>query len=153
MSPLKNILLVENDARDIELNLSALEEFNLANRVVVARNGVEALDYLYRRGPFATHPPGKPIVILLDLNMPKMNGIEMLTLLKSDESMRTIPVVILTSSREPKDLQECYALGINAYVVKPIHFEEFTKMARHTGLFWALYNEPPPDCTDDSAGL
>ena len=145
MNPIKNILLVENDSKDIELNLSALEEFNLANRVVIARDGVEALDYLYRRAQFTELPPGKPIVILLDLNMPRMNGIEMLTILKADETMCDIPVVMLTSSREPKDLQECYALGINAYVVKPIHFEEFTKMARTTGLFWALYNEPPPE--------
>jgi CheY-like chemotaxis protein len=145
MNPIKSILLVENDSKDVELHLHALEEFNLTNRIVVARDGVEALDYLYRRGHFAERVPGNPVAIWLDLNMPKLNGLEVLRQLKSDETMRTIPVVVLSASREPKDLQECYALGVNAYLVKPIHFEEFTQMAKNLGLFWALYNEPPPE--------
>lgn len=144
MVELKRILLVEDDPRDIELTMEALEEFNLANDIAVAHDGVEALDYIYRKGVFRTRPDGNPIVILLDIKMPKMDGIQVLRELKSDEKMRTIPIVILTSSKETKDLKECYHLGVNAYVVKPVHFTDFMEAVKQVGVFWALINEPPP---------
>lgn len=144
MEPLKRILLVEDDDKDIELTLTALDEYNLANEVVVARDGVEALDYLYRRGQFSEHPDGDPVVILLDLKMPRLNGLEVLKHLKSDEQLRLVPIVILTSSRENRDLAECYRLGANAYVVKPVRFVEFVEAVKHIGMFWALTNESPP---------
>ncbi len=144
MTTLKRILLVEDDPKDIELTLTALGEYNLANEVVTARDGVEALDYLYRRGTFAERSEGKPVVILLDLKLPKLNGVEVLRQLKADEQMRLIPVVILTSSRESRDLEECYRLGVNAYVVKPVRFTEFVEAVKQIGVFWALINEPPP---------
>jgi len=144
MKTLKRILLVEDDPKDVELTLNALSEHNLANEVVVVRDGVEALDYLYRRETFSSRPEGNPVVILLDLKMPRMDGIQVLKRLKSDERMRLIPVVILTSSREDRDLEECYRLGISAYVVKPVRFTEFVEAVRKIGVFWALINEPPP---------
>ncbi len=144
METLKRILLIEDDPKDIELTLSALSEHNLANEVVVARDGVEALDYLHRRGSFAQRLEGNPVVILLDLKMPKMDGLQVLRLLKSAEEMRLIPVVVLTSSREDRDLGECYKLGVNAYVVKPVRFADFVQAVKEIGVFWALINEPPP---------
>ncbi len=141
---LKRILLVEDDPKDIELTLSALGEYSLANEIATVRDGVEALDYLYHRGTFADRPAGNPVVILLDLKMPRLDGIQVLRQLKSDEQMRFIPVVILTSSRETRDLDECYKLGVNAYVVKPVRFTEFVEAAKTIGVFWALINEPPP---------
>jgi CheY-like chemotaxis protein len=144
METIKRILLIEDDSNDIELTLSALSEHNLANEVVVARDGVEAIDYLYRRGSFAQHPPGNPVVILLDLKMPRLDGIQVLKQLKSHEQMRLIPVVVLTSSREDRDLEECYKLGIGAYVVKPVRFTEFVEAVKQIGVFWVLINEPPP---------
>lgn len=144
MDTLKRILLVEDDPNDIELTLAALEEYNLSNEIVVARDGVEALDYLYRRGAFAERPAGHPIVIMLDLKLPKLDGVQVLQQLKLDEAMRLIPVVILTSSRESQDLEECYKLGANAYVVKPVRFSEFIEAVKQIGIFWALINEPPP---------
>lgn len=144
MTTLKRILLVEDDLKDIELTLTALDEYNLANEVVIARDGVEALDYLYRRGDFAQHLEGNPIMILLDLKMPRLDGIEVLRQLKTDEQIRLIPVIILTSSRESRDLEECYRLGVNAYVVKPVRFSEFVEAVKQIGVFWALVNEPPP---------
>ena len=144
METLKRILLVEDDPNDIELTIGALRECNLANEIVIARDGVEALDYLYRRGNFASHPDGNPIVILLDLKMPKLDGFQVLRQLKSDEELRFIPVVVLTSSRESRDLEECYRLGVNAYVVKPVRFIEFVEAVKGLGVFWALINEPPP---------
>lgn len=144
MTTLKRILLVEDDPKDIELTLTALGEYNLANEVVTARDGAEALDYLYRRGVFAHRPEGNPIVILLDLKMPRLDGVEVVRQLKADEQTRLIPVVILTSSRESHDLEECYRLGINAYVVKPVRFAEFVEAVKQIGVFWALVNEPPP---------
>ncbi|HLP17763.1 MAG TPA: response regulator [Bacteroidota bacterium] len=143
MEKLKRILLVEDDPKDLELTLSALGENNLANETAIARDGVEALDYLYRRGAYASRPDGDPVVILLDLKMPKMDGIEVLRELKAVEQMRLIPVVILTSSREDRDLQECYNLGVNAYVVKPVRFSEFVDSVKHLGVFWAMINEAP----------
>ena len=145
MENLKRILLVEDDSKDIELTLTALSEHNLANEVAVARDGVEALDYLYRRGSFAERPHGDPAVILLDLKMPRLDGVQVLRQLKADERMRMIPVVILTSSRESSDLQECYLLGVNAYVVKPVRFFEFVEAVKQIGMFWALINQTPPD--------
>jgi CheY-like chemotaxis protein len=144
METIKRILLVEDDPKDIELTLNALSENNLANEIVVARDGVEALDYLYRRGSFALRPQGNPVVILLDLKMPRLDGIQVLRQLKADEQMRLVPVVILTSSRESRDLEECYRLGVNAYVVKPVRFTEFVNAVKEIGVFWALINESPP---------
>ncbi len=140
---LKHILLVEDDPKDIELTLAALEEYNLANEIVVVRDGVEALDYLYRRGKFEKRPVGYPVVILLDLKMPRLDGVQVLQQIKADEQLCLIPVVVLTSSRESRDLEECYKLGANAYVVKPVRFTEFIEAIRQIGGFWVLINEPP----------
>jgi CheY-like chemotaxis protein len=145
MKPLKRILLVEDDPKDIELTLAALEEYNLSNEIVVARDGAEALDYLYRRGEFKQRPDGNPVVILLDLKMPKLDGVQVLQQLMADEQLRLIPVVILTSSRESRDLKECYKLGANAYVVKPVRFTEFIEAVKQIGIFWMLINESPPN--------
>ena len=144
MSDLRRILLAEDNANDVELTLTALAEHNLANEVVVARDGAEALDYLYRRGNFAGRRDGDPAAVLLDIKMPKVDGIEVLKRLKADESLRAIPVIMLTSSREEKDLIDSYQLGVNAYVVKPVGFQEFIDAVRNLGLFWAVLNEPPP---------
>lgn len=144
METLKHILLVEDDPNDLELTLNALEEYSLANEIVVARDGAEALDYLYYRGAFAGRPRGNPVVILLDLKLPKLDGLQVLRQLKAEEQLYLIPVVILTSSRESRDLEECYQLGVNAYVVKPVRFAEFVDAVKGIGLFWALLNEPPP---------
>jgi CheY-like chemotaxis protein len=145
MKKRKRILLIEDDPKDIELTLAALGEHNLANEVAVARDGVEALDYLYRRGSFAQRPPGNPVVIMLDLKMPRLDGVQVLGQIKADEQLRLIPIVVLTSSRESLDLEECYRLGVNAYVVKPVRFFEFVDAVKQTGMFWALINQPPPD--------
>jgi CheY-like chemotaxis protein len=142
---LKRILLVEDDPKDIELTVNALEENHLANDITIAHDGVEALDYLHRRKAFENRPPGNPVVILLDLKMPKMDGMQVLTQIKADDNLRTIPVVILTSSRESQDLATCYRLGVNAYVVKPVKFADFVDAVREVGVFWALINEPPPN--------
>jgi len=144
MKDLKRILLVEDDPKDIELTLAALSEHNLANEVAIARDGVEALDYLYRRGSFPRRRPGNPVVILLDLKMPRMDGMQVLQQIKADEQLRLIPVVMLTSSRESPDLEACYRLGVNAYVVKPVSFTEFVDAVKRTGVFWALINQAPP---------
>ena len=141
---IKNILLVEDDLRDVELTLTALAEHNLANKVLVVNNGEEALDYLYCRGKFKTHATGNPVVVLLDLKMPKVNGLEVLKILKADDHLKTIPIVVLTSSRETPDLIECYKHGVNAYVVKPVDFGEFVTAVKQLGVFWAAVNEPPP---------
>ncbi len=143
-SPLKRMLLVEDDPKDVELTLTALADYHLANEIAVACDGVEALDYLYQRGSFSTRPEGNPVVILLDIKLPKLDGIQVLRHLKSDERMRSIPIVILTSSCEDRDLDECYKLGVNAYVVKPVRFTEFVDTVKTIGVFWALINEPPP---------
>ncbi|HKQ38661.1 MAG TPA: response regulator [Verrucomicrobiae bacterium] len=143
MSDLKRILLVEDNANDVELSLSAFEQQNLANEVVVARNGAEALDYLYRRGRFADRPGGQPAVVLLDLKMPKVDGMEVLRQVKSDPELKTLPIVMLTSSREEHDLIRSYQLGVNAYVVKPIDFRQLLDAVKQLGLFWAVLNEPP----------
>ncbi len=144
MSPLKNILLAEDSARDVELTLGALEKHRLANRVTVVRDGQEALDYLCCKGKYEKRPKGDPAVLLLDLKMPKVDGLEVLRRMKSDEKLKTIPVVVLTSSREESDLAKSYHLGVNAYVVKPVGFQEFAAAVGELGVFWALINEPPP---------
>ena len=144
METFKRILLVEDDSKDVELTINALSEYCVANEIAIARDGEEALDFLYRRGTFASRLEGNPVVILLDLKMPKLDGIQVLRHLKTDEQMHCIPVVVLTSSREDRDLVECYKLGVNAYVVKPIRFAEFVEAVRQLGIFWALINEAPP---------
>jgi len=144
MSPLKRILLAEDSAQDVELTLAALEEHNLANEVVVVRDGAEALDYLYHRGAYSGHAHGQPVVVLLDLKMPKVDGLEVLRIMKSDPALRPIPVVMITSSREEQDLIRSYHLGVNAYVVKPVDFQKFVESIKQVGFFWAIINEPPP---------
>ena len=144
MSTLGRILLIEDDPKDVELTLTALEEYNLANEVVVTRDGEEALDYLYRRGSFTTRSNENPAVLLLDLKLPKVDGLEVLEQIKSDERLRMVPVVVLTSSREERDLVASYRLGVNAYVVKPVDFHEFVNAIKELGIFWAIINEPPP---------
>jgi CheY-like chemotaxis protein len=141
---LRKILLAEDSEQDLELTLAALAENHLANEVVVVRDGAEVLDYLYHRGNFKAHTNGLPAVILLDLKMPKIDGLGVLRAIRSDERLKTIPVVILTSSREEKDLVEGYALGANAYVVKPVDFQVFVDAVKTLGVFWAVINEPPP---------
>jgi len=145
MAEIKRILLAEDNPKDVELTLTALEEHNLANEVVVVNDGAEALDYLYRRGKFAMRADNVPAVVLLDLKMPKVDGLEVLRTIKKDDNFKTIPVVILTSSREEKDLVESYKLGVNAYVVKPVDFQQFIEAVKELGAFWAIINEPPPE--------
>ena len=144
MADVKRILLVEDSPNDIELTLAALAENHLANEVVIARDGEEALDYLYRRGMFKLRELGQPAVVLLDLKLPKVDGLEVLAQLKADPALKVVPVVMLTSSHEEKDLVRSYNLGVNAYVVKPVDFSEFVEAVKEVGLFWAVINEPPP---------
>jgi CheY-like chemotaxis protein len=144
MGSLGRILLVEDDPKDVELTLTALEEYNLANEVVVARDGAEALDYLYHRESYQGRPGENPAVLLLDLKLPKVDGLEVLQQIKSDAALKMIPVVVLTSSREEKDMVASYRLGVNAYVVKPVDFHEFVNAIKELGVFWAVINEPPP---------
>jgi CheY-like chemotaxis protein len=144
ITELKRILLAEDDPRDVELILTALSEYNLANEVIVAADGAEAMDYLYQRGKFQGRPAGNPAVVLLDLKMPKVNGLEVLKQMRQDEHMKMTPVVVLTSSREERDWVESYKLGVNAYVVKPVDFHEFVEAVKELGVFWAVINEPPP---------
>jgi CheY-like chemotaxis protein len=151
MKPLKPILLAEDQAKDVELTLAALEDHGLANQVVVARDGVEALVYLYARGKFAGRPPGYPAVVLLDIKMPRLNGLEVLRQVKGDPLLKKVPVVMLTSSREEADLNQSYAFGVNAYVVKPVDFDQFTAAVKQVGAFWAILNEPVPDSASTRA--
>jgi CheY-like chemotaxis protein len=144
MTSLRPILLVEDSPQDIELAQVALEINKVANEVVIARHGGEALDYLYRRNTFQNRPAGHPVVIFLDLKMPKVDGIEVLRQIKSDPDLKCIPVVMLTSSREEGDLVKTYELGVNAYVVKPVGFDKFTEAIRQLGIFWGVMNELPP---------
>lgn len=141
---LKPILLVEDDARDLELTLVALERSQLANEVVVVRDGAEALDYLSREGIHADRPEGNPAVILLDLKLPKVNGLEVLKSVRATEPLKSIPVVMLTSSQTESDVVQSYSLGVNAYVVKPVEFKQFVAAIADLGVFWAVLNEPPP---------
>jgi CheY-like chemotaxis protein len=142
---------VEDDANDVELTLTALAQHNLANKIVVLRDGAAALDYLYRRGDHRNRTESQPIVVLLDLKMPKVNGLDVLKQMKADEQLRLVPVVMLTSSREERDLVASYQLGVNAYVVKPVSFGEFVTAIQNLGIFWALVNEPPPDAGANGA--
>lgn len=145
MEPLKRILLVDDSPRDTEMVLDALALYHLANEVVTLRDGAEALDYLYRRGEFAGRANGQPVVILLDLKMPKVDGLEVLRQIKSDSKLKVIPVVVMTSSCEEQDLVNSYQLGVNAYVVKPVKFQAFVEAVKQVGGFWAVLNEPPPE--------
>ena len=145
MPTIKRILLAEDNPNDVELTLAALQECRLSNEVEVVRDGADALDYIYHRGPkYSSRATGLPCVILLDLKMPRMDGLEVLRRVKTDPGLRHVPVVMLTSSREEKDLVESYDLGVNAFVVKPVDFEQFLRAIRALGMFWAIVNEPPP---------
>ena len=144
VNKLGRILMVEDDPKDVELTLTALEEYNLANEVVVTRDGEQALDYLYCRGEYKMRSSGNPAVMLLDLKLPKVDGLEVLKQIKSDVELRIFPVVVLTSSKEEKDMVASYKLGVNAYVVKPVDFHEFVNAIKELGVFWAIINEPPP---------
>lgn len=144
ITEIKRILYAEDDPNDVELTLSGFSELNLANEIIVVRDGVEALDYLYCRGTFSDRPKGNPAVVLLDIKMPLMNGLEVLRQMKSDSDLKTIPVVMLTSSGEETDLVRSYELGVNAYVVKPVKFQDFVEAIKQLGIFWAVINEPPP---------
>jgi CheY-like chemotaxis protein len=145
MEGLRTILLAEDSPKDVELIMEALSELNLANSVIVVKDGVEAMEYLRCEGNYKQRTPGNPAVILLDIKMPRKDGIEVLREIRNDELLKTIPVVILTSSREQKDLIESYKLGVNAYVVKPFNFKDFIDAVKQIGMFWAVVNELPPD--------
>lgn len=145
MMSTKSILLAEDNPRDAELALAAMEEHHLADKVVLCHDGAEVLDYLYCRGQFKTRLHGNPAVVFLDLKMPKMDGLDVLRVIKADDYLRPIPVVMLTSSREERDLVQSYQLGVNAYVVKPVEFHEFLNAVKESSMFWGLINEPPPE--------
>lgn len=147
MNPIHSILYAEDNPHDVELTLAALAEHNLANEVVVVGDGAEALDYLHRRGRYQLRRDGNPALILLDLKMPKVDGLGVLQAIKSDPQLRVIPIVMLTSSREEPDLARAYELGVNAYVVKPVDFQSFISAVKQLGVFWAMLNEPPPGST------
>lgn len=145
MNAAKPIVLAEDNPRDAELALAAMEEEHISDKVVLCHDGAEVLDYLYCRGQFKSRLKGNPAVIFLDLKMPKVNGLEVLRTIKADINLRPIPVVMLTSSREERDLAESYALGANAYVVKPVEFHKFLSAVKELGTFWGVINEPPPE--------
>ena len=149
MSTGGHILLAEDNPNDVELTLAALEELHLANRVHIVNDGQEALDYLYCRGRYESRDPINPLVLLLDLKMPKVDGLEVLRVIKADARLRTMPVVMLTSSREEQDLATSYGFGTNAYVVKPVDFQQFLKALKQVGQFWAVVNEPAPKRSQD----
>jgi CheY-like chemotaxis protein len=149
---MKRILLAEDSANDIELTLMALAEHNLSNEVVVTRDGEEALDYLHRRGAFENREKGNPTVVLLDLKMPKVDGLSVLREVRSDLDLKLIPIVLLTSSNEESDILEGYSLGVNAYIVKPVDFYEFVDAIKQLGLFWSLLNVGPPAIEAGNAG-
>ena len=142
MRKIKKLLLVDDDPNDVELTIAALTDNNIVNDILVARDGAEALDYLKKRNKYENNKDPLPVVVLLDLKMPKIDGLEVLEFMKSDEKLKTIPVVILSSSRESKDLKRCYELGVNAYVVKPVKFENFIESVKNIGIFWVMINEP-----------
>jgi CheY-like chemotaxis protein len=144
---LKPILIVEDNANDLALTLNALEKSRLANEVIVARDGAEGAEYLFRRGAYADRPAGNPAVVLLDLKLPKIDGLELLKMVREHDVTGKTPVVLLTSSREERDVVEGYRLGVNAYVVKPVEFREFVQAIQDLGVFWAVLNEPPPGST------
>src|SRR5271154_6719229 len=144
MTTLARILIVEDDPNDVELTLTALADYNLANEVVVTRDGQQALDYLYCRGRYSNRSQENPAVILLDLKLPRVDGLEVLQQIKADEDLKMVPVIVLTSSHQEKDVMRSYKLGVNAYVVKPVDFHEFVNAVKELGAFWAVVNEPPP---------
>jgi CheY-like chemotaxis protein len=144
MVEIRTILLAEDNPKDIELTLEALGDHNLANNVIVVRDGVETMDYLRCEGKYKQRKPGNPAVLLLDIKMPRMDGIEVLKAIRSDKKLHTLPVVMLTSSREEQDVIKSYELGVNAYVVKPVNFKEFIEAVKQLGVFWAVINEVPP---------
>jgi CheY-like chemotaxis protein len=144
MNKIHSILFAEDNPHDAELTLSALAEYNLLNEIVAVPDGAEALDYLFVRGRFKDREPGNPAVVLLDLKMPKVDGLEVLRTIKRDEKLRTIPVVMLTSSREDQDLAQSYQLGVNSYVMKPVDFQAFVEAVKHLGVYWTMHNQPPP---------
>ncbi|HEX4140904.1 MAG TPA: response regulator [Candidatus Methylacidiphilales bacterium] len=148
---MKRILLADDSPQDTELTLTALEEFNLADEVMTVHDGVEALDYLYHQGEFSESTAETPLVVILDLKMPRIDGLEVLRRMKRDPVLQSIPVVMLTSSREDCDLVESYQLGVNAYVVKPVEYRQFVQAVRQLGVFWATVNEPPPGSRPKSA--
>ena len=142
---LKRILLAEDNPQDVEMTLDALSSHGLANAIDVVNDGVEALDFLFRRGAFASREEGNPGLLLLDIKMPRLDGLQVLEQIKQIDHLRTIPVVMLTASRQERDLMESYRLGVNAFVVKPVEFQQFADAMKVLGLFWALLNEPPPE--------
>jgi len=151
MAEIKRILLADDDPNDVELALTALANHNLANEVMVARDGEETLDILLRRGEYAELEGGNPAVILLDLKMPKVDGLDVLRRIRAEEQLKLLPVIVLTSSRQDRDIIDAYALGVNAYVVKPVSFDHLADVVSQTGLFWAVINEPPPGTLARSA--
>lgn len=144
MAEVKRVLLAEDSDEDAELTMAALKEHRLANEVVRVRDGAEALDYLYRRNGFAGRSHDNPVLVLLDLKMPRVDGLEVLRQVKGDPQFRNIPVVVLTSSREETDLVKSYELGVNGYVVKPVVFPDFVEAVHQIGAYWIVANEPPP---------
>jgi CheY-like chemotaxis protein len=148
----KKILVAEDDENDAELILKALEKYNIANEVVMVEDGAEALDYLHRRGDYETRAAGNPILVLLDIKMPKVDGLEVLREIRADERLKLIPTAMLTSSRQEGDLLVSYQLGVNAYVVKPVDFNEFVATIRELGVFWLMINEPPPGSVKHRGG-
>ena len=145
MNNLKTLLLAEDNPKDVELTLEALSEHNLANQVVVVKDGVEAMEYLHCEGKYKLRTQGNPAVVLLDIKMPRMDGIEVLHAIRNDPTLKMLPVVMLTSSREEPDLKRSYELGANAYVVKPVDFVDFIEAVKQVGVFWAVINELPPE--------
>jgi CheY-like chemotaxis protein len=145
ITELKRIVLAEDSANDVELTMSALRDGHVMNEVAVVRDGAEALDYLFARGAYANRSGGNPALLLLDLKMPKVDGLEVLRQIKLDPLLKTIPVVVLTSSRQEQDLLQTYDMGVNAYVVKPVDFADFVDAVKRLGAFWAVVNEPPPE--------
>ena len=145
MVEIRTILFAEDNPRDVELTLEALGDHNLANNVIVVRDGVETLEYLRCEGKYKQRKTGNPAVLLLDIKMPRMDGLEVLKAIRSDNTLKMLPVVILTSSREEQDLIKSYELGVNAYVVKPVDFKEFIEAVKQLGIFWAVINEVPPE--------
>ncbi|MFA6598269.1 MAG: response regulator [Ignavibacteriaceae bacterium] len=150
MNNLKTILLAEDNPNDVELTLEAMKENNLANQIIVVNDGVEAIEYLRCEGNYKERKGGNPAVILLDIKMPRLDGIEVLRIIRSDPKLKTLPVVILTSSREEQDLMISYNLGVNAYVVKPVNFKDFIDAVKQIGVFWAVLNELPPEGIDEN---